>query len=165
MVLLTITNVKQFMKTLLVSTAFDKLLLSEATIKMGQTFSIDGHLNPEFYTKEDKEFSMKLSTWESLRPYCFSIIKGQKTPLYFRFVFYLNDKQKAALLANTETALTPLDVDGLSLNIKYDGQVLTLTTATSLNIFTLDKSLEHALDRYVCNYLTSRQISFEQEFR
>ena len=51
------------------------------------------------------------------------------------------------------------DVQGLYLNIRYDGKHLSCITGTSFKTFTLDKSLEHAWDEMVQKFL--KQIDDE----
>ena len=49
MTALQITSMKQFMNQLLVADAFEPFLLEEAVIGGASTFTIDGHVNREFY--------------------------------------------------------------------------------------------------------------------
>ncbi|HOO28639.1 MAG TPA: DUF5721 family protein, partial [Lachnospiraceae bacterium] len=104
-----------------------------------------------------------MSRWESIKPYCFQLIKGKKTPLSFRFVFYLAPENTERFLKNTATELTLNDINGLSLNIRYNGHTLSCTTATSLNLFTLDKSIEYAWDAMIKKFLTKNEINFEEQ--
>ena len=57
--------------------------------------------------------------------------------------------------SNIETLLLQNDlsvqadaVQGLYLNIRYNGETLTCITGTSFKTFTMDKTLEHAWDEY-----------------
>lgn len=176
MILFNITDIGHFMRKLLSEgeTAFDQFLLSEASVTAGNTFTIDGHINKNFYSAEEVEiltetaeahghiYSPLMSRWETLKGYCFQLIKGKKTPLAFRFVFYLAPENIERFLGSIDTTLTLHDIDGLSLNIKYDEHTLSCTTATSLHLFTLDKSVDHAWDQMVKKFLQKQEIRFEE---
>lgn len=176
MILVKVTDVKYFMRKLLFEneTAFDNFLLSEASISTGNTVTIDGHINKDFYSQEEltlleetaresgRIYSPVMSRWSALKGFCFQLIRGKKTPLSFRFIFYLADENVERFLCSVKTALTRADIDGLTLNIKYDGYTLTCTTATSLNLFTLDKSIDRAWDDMIKKFLNKNEISYEE---
>lgn len=52
------------------------------------------------------------------------------------------------------------DIGGLILNIRYDSAGLFCTTALSLNLFTMDKSLEHTWDQMVRKFLIKQAVAF-----
>lgn len=161
MISLKINNIKNFTSMLLVKDTFADFLLVEANIHTHSTFSINGRINSSYYSAEESE---KLSTegynaWSQLRPICYEIIKGRNLPSYFKFVFRLNSAQTALLLeALPEYKST--DIDGLFLNIKYEGGTLTITTGTSLKIFTLDKTLDKHFDKYINDFFEQNSIDF-----
>jgi hypothetical protein len=81
--------------------------------------------------------------------------------LGFKFTFQLSKDNTAKLLASSGiTSLQPENVAGLLLNIRYDSNGLHVITATNLNLFTLDKALEHAWDDMVKRFLKQQEISF-----
>ncbi len=173
MIALRITDIKGFMGKLLTEagTAFDGFLLSEAVITTYNTFTIDGHIHPEFYASdhdetENSELSGKvMSTWKAMKPICFNLIKGKRTPLNFKLVFCLSPENVEKFLIQSElsNAFRLENINGLILNIKYDGTTLSCVSATSLNLFTLDKSLEHAWDTMICRFLTQNAIAYEEQ--
>ena len=87
MLALRFTQTKNFMERLLLSPAFDRFLLSEASITTAATVSIDGHFHPDFYPEADEEENAPVRAdrgliyWEQLRPTCFQLIRGKHTPL------------------------------------------------------------------------------------
>lgn len=173
MQLLKISNVKNFMNTLLIETTFDSFLVSEAIVKTFNSFVIDGHINEGFFSdtelnelsaeakKEGRIYSSKLSRWSAIKPTVLSLIKGKKTPLYFKMSFYLAGENICKLLLNADTSITTNDIDGLSLIVKYVDNELTVTSSVSLKIFSLDKSLEKIWDEMVMKFLASNNISFD----
>ena len=56
------------------------------------------------------------------------------------------------------TGYRPEEIRGLYLNFHYDGHHLQCITGTSLNTFTMDKSIEREWDQEVKNILKSRSI-------
>lgn len=164
MIALQLPEVKDFMSKLLAGDVFDHFLLNEATITTYNTFTIDGHIKKPFYSQEELEelpFDEKmLSYWKDVKPFCFELIKGKKTPLSFHFVFQLSSQNVTKLLSMNNSSLSSKDLNGLYLNIRYDGSSLSLITGTSINIFTLDKSLDHIWDQMVQQFLKQKEIIF-----
>ena len=119
MIAFSLTNLKEFMSQLLLSETFDSFAFIEGEIVTFNTFRIDGFLQKEFFDTEEPlpEYSL----WKNVRDYCFSLIRGKRTPLSFRFVFSLSRKNIEKLTAQNVPSLDPDAVQGLYLNIHYDG--------------------------------------------
>ena len=165
MIALQIQDIKNFMSKLLLSQTFDHFLLVEGSITTFNTFRIEGRVHKDFFSEEELEaqtFSdREFSLWKEVKPICLELIKGKKTPLGFKFIFQLSKENTAKLLAGSGiTSLQPENISGLLLNIRFDGSSLTCITATNLNLFTMDKSLEHAWDDMIKRFLKQQEISF-----
>lgn len=164
MISLQIEEVKAFMNQLLLSQTFDAFHVVEGSITTFGTFHFDGHLCPDYYSKEEQEAlalqNRRLIRWQELRPFCLELIKGKRTPLGFRFTLQLSPENTEKLLMQTASSFTVKDVGGLVLNIRYEGGQVICTTALSLHIFTMDKSLEHAWDQMVQKFLLKHELSF-----
>lgn len=164
MLALQIQDVKDFMEKLLLGHVFDPFLVVEGSVTTHCTFHMDGRLHPDYYTKEEQESmhldSRSLALWQELRPFCLELIKGKRTPCSFRFTFQLSAKNTARLLTQTGSPFSPEQINGLLLNLRYDGACLTCTTGTSLSLFTMDKSLEQSWDQMVQKFLLSQDIAF-----
>ena len=104
MLALTISDVKDFMNKLLIGEVFDNFSLVEASVTTFNTFTIDGHLQQDFFdtdtVEEYKKEAVEYSLWRDVKPYCFSIIRGKRTPLNFKIVFQLSPFQAQNLLKN-----------------------------------------------------------------
>ena len=161
MIALKLTSVKDFMTHLLLSETFDNFLFIEGEIVTFNTFTIDGYIQKAFFPEEDT--LPEYSSWKNLRDYCFTLIKGRKTPLSFKFIFSLSPKNTARLISQNNLDYTPDQVQGLYLNIRYDGTALQCITGTSLKTFTMDKSLEQAWDTMVQKFFSQKQISYERD--
>lgn len=160
MIALELPEVRGFMSKLLLSGTFDAFLFISGEIVTYNTFTIDGYLKKEFFsadTAPDRAYSL----WGENRDFCFSLIRGKQTPLSFKFIFALSAPNIGKLLQQQNLPFTMQDVQGLYLNIHYDGQKLTCVTGTSLTLFTMDKSLEQAWDTMVQKFFTQKEITFE----
>ena len=163
MLALQIPGVKAFMSQLLLTDTFDGFLLAEASITSGFTAVLAGHIHPDFYPEDAvPRQEAGYLYWATMRPVCLSLIRGQRTPLSFQFVFRLSDTNTARLIGQTGVAWDAADVAGLFLNIKYAGGSLSATTATSLRRFSMDKSLDAAWDQMVRKFFLKKELGFEE---
>lgn len=158
-----ITDLKTFTKQLFMEQLMDRFLVSEAGFATAQTIQIDGMINREFFGAEQPAWAADgYLPWEQLRPLCFQMIKGRRLPLSFKIVFRLPSEKLSSILESAGASIAPEDVDALFLNLVYRNDTMLLTTGTSLKIFTLDKSLDTAWDRYVRWFLEERGVSWEE---
>ena len=160
MIALTLTDLKSSTSHLFLKDTFDSFCFIEGEIVTFNTFRIDGFLQKEFFDAEEPlpEYSL----WKNVRDYCFSLIRGKRTPLSFRFVFSLSRKNIEKLTAQNVPSLDPDAVQGLYLNIHYDGARLTCVTGTSFKTFTMDKSLERTWDEMAEKFFRQKGVEFEK---
>lgn len=165
MLALKITDVKYFMNKLLIGEVFDRFSLVEASVTTFNTFTINGKLHYDFFDTDTKaafeENSTEYSLWHDVKPYCFSIIRGRRTPLNFRIVFELSHDQTQSLLKN-EQHIADIPVQSFYLNIRYKNQSLLCTTGVSYTSFSPDKRLEHLWDDSMTVFLSSHHIPCEK---
>ena len=165
MIALQIQDVKDFMSRLLIGNDFDHFWLCEASITTFSTFTIDGALHTGFFETEEArkltETGRTCALWKEVKPFCFSIIKGKRTPLHFKIIFQLSRKNTEKLLLDKRSSWRSEDIFGLYLNLQYDGSSLICTTGTSVKTFTLDKSLDHIWDEMVMRFFQKQQITSE----
>lgn len=163
MIAVQIQDIKDFMSKLLLGNAFDSFWLSEASITTSVSYTIDGFLHSEFYDTQEAELLQEegrtYALWRDMKPFCFSVIKGKKTPLSFKIVFMLSKKNTQKLLASSKLSYQLEDIFGLFVNFQFDGQHLTCTTGTSLKTFSLDKSLDRIWDEMILKFFKQQQIS------
>lgn len=166
MLALNILDVKDFMNKLLIGDTFDHFSLIEASIVTFNTFTIDGKLQKEFFDTDTlaslKENSQDYSAWQDLKSYCFSIIRGKRTPISFKIVFRLPDRQMQKLFQNASSGISPDALSGLYLNLQYKNKALLCTTGVSFHSFVLDKYPEQLWDSMITNFLHKQEIAFEQ---
>lgn len=161
----TILSQKDFTKKLFLEECFDDFEVSKADIITGQTFSIDGQLQFNYFEEQEqeelKEASRHYCLWKTLRPVCFSLIRGKKLPLSFRICFVLS---KAQLVQEPFTALSSITNDqmGYVLNVSYTGEGLRLTSGTWNKSFSLDKEPERLWDKALTSFLDIHEIKTEE---
>ena len=160
MIALALPEVKECMSKLLLSETFDPFYFIEGEIVTFNTFTLDGYLKKEFF-HEGEAPEREYALWKDVRELCFSMIKGKKTPLSFKFVFGLSDSNIEKLLLQQRLDFKPQDVRGLYINLKYDGEKLQCITGIAMNLFTLDKSLEQAWDNMIQKFFTQKEIKFD----
>ncbi|MBQ8627361.1 MAG: hypothetical protein IJ419_14550 [Agathobacter sp.] len=166
MIALELTDVKDFMNKLLRSEVFDHFLMQEAVITSAATYTISGQITKGFYTEEEIEehqlHGCRFLPFAMLRGNCFDLIKGKKTPSSFRFVFLLSPTNMEKTIASVGSSYKPSDVTGMYINLKYQNQLLSLTTGIAYNIFSTDKTLENEWDKMVVKFLKQNEIAFEE---
>lgn len=164
MLALQITSMKLFMNHLLVGKAFDSFLLEEAVISTANTYTIDGHINTDFYSPEEwknGEIPYKFQPWNEIKGLCFNLIKGKHTPLYFKFVLHLKPEKASALLSAQECSADISQIKALVLNIRYDGSKAILTTGTAYHTFIMCREPDNIWDKAVTKYLADCGIDCE----
>lgn len=163
MLALQITNMKDFMSKLFLKETFDPFYLVESSIVTANTFSIDGRIKKEYFTTEENEERQQAeySTWGALRPFCFQLIKGKKTPLSIKLIFRLTPEQTEQLLKKSGLSFQSNDINGFFFNIRYENSIAILTTGISIKTFSLDKSLETYWDQTMIKFLKNADIDTE----
>lgn len=165
MIALQISSLKTLMNQLLVGDTFDIFLLEEAVISTANTYTIDGHINRDFFPTEERgpeNIPYEFQCWSESKGLCFNLIKGKNTPLYFKFVLHLKPEKVISLLEKENCSIDATQIRALVLNIKYDGSKAILTTGTSFHTFLMSKEPDILWDRAITQYLDKKGIAFEE---
>ena len=166
MIALELTDIKVFMNKLLREEVFDHFLLQEAVITSAATYTINGQITKGFYSDEEiSEHHLegcRFLPFSMLRGNCFDLIKGKKTPSSFRFVFLLSPDNMQKTLSSVGSNYHSSDITGMYINLKYQNQLLSLTTGIAYNVFSTDKTLENEWDKLVVKFLKQHEISYEE---
>ncbi len=161
MLALRITSLKNFMSRFLAGDAFDPFLLEEAVIAAAVTYTIDGHIHREFYAEDERgALPYELQAWSEVRGLCYDLMKGRRTPLYFKFVLHLKPEQALRLLEREGVAEASA-IKALAITVKYDEKGALLTTGIAYNAFVMDREPDKVWDRAVQQYLAGKGIDFE----
>lgn len=165
MLALKIIDIKDFMNQLLIGTTFDQFQMVEASITTFNTFSIEGTLRRDFFDSDTCDIldqnHRDYSLWKEVKPYCFSVIRGKRTPLSFKIIFQLTGRQTLSVFRNTGSSFSPELIKGLFLNLQYRNKELFCTTGVSLRTFLPDKTPEQIWDASVLNFFKSHGILYE----
>ena len=161
-----VTSVKGFMSKLLASDYFDDFLCVEGEIVTFNTFSFDGFIQKNYYqssenAQNEKTFLADFSSWTELKDFCFSLIKGQNTPLSFKFVFKLSDGEVSSFIEKYGLDYTKEGIQGLYFNIRFENLQLKITTGTSLKTFNLSKDVEEAWDKELIMMMNELELDYE----
>lgn len=166
MLALNLLEIKDFMHKLLCTDTFDNFLLREASIRGACTWELDGTINTELYSANERTEQglegLSYLPFRHVRTQCFDLIKGKRAPLGFKFVFLLSPANLTRTLEQLHSSFTSHDINGLFINIKFQQGKLLLTTGISYRIFSADKSLEQEWDALVRRFLKNHEISFEE---
>lgn len=164
MTALMIDEIRQFTSDLFMGETFDHFLVREAQIITFNSFSIDGHIRPGYYSQEEMEEKKLggLSPWGLIKPLCFSLIKGKKLPGSFHIDLQLPPAGTERFLADRSLPYQPDTVKGLNLNIRYEDGKLMCVTGTSVSFFTMDKELDREWDSAILQFLKKHGIAFEK---
>ena len=164
MVSLKISSVKGFMSSLLINSVFDHFWFSEGEVVTFARFSFDGALNRDYYSSDEQEIlglgKRRYVSWAEIKPYLHSVIRGKRTPVSCKLVLLLSDENAARVIRRSGAAVTPEQVGGFFLNIRFEKKEVHLVTGLSMKIFSMDKTLEHA---WVKTFLRLHDIAWEEE--
>ena len=158
MLSLQISDIRQFMTSLLSLETFDHFLLVEATVKMSVTHRIDGRINKEFY-ESDPAPEQDYISWGNVRDYVFSVIRGKQLPLSMKIILALPQPTIQALLTQNGLSERIRDIEGMYLNILYTPANLVLTTGISDKGFSLDRLADSILEESVRGFLRKHELA------
>lgn len=161
MIALKILDIKEMMNQLLIGTVFDSLELTEAVITTFNTFSIDGKIKRAFYDTDEcallDQSNQQYSLWKDIKPYCYSIIRGKKTPVSFKIIFQPPVSRQQEFSQKYHTP----EIGGMYLNFQYRNKELICTTGLSLKTFIPNKAPEQQWDQIVIDFFRRCSIAFE----
>lgn len=162
MVALKAEDLKGFTSKLFMGDMFDTWLVREASIVTFNTFTIDGHIRSGYYSDEELELRKieKFSVWKSLKPFCFSLIKGKKLPESFQITLQLGAGDTERFLVYTGLDFRLEQIGGLYLNVRYENGVLHCVSGTSLNVFTLSRQLEEEWDAAIKVFMKQQEMPY-----
>jgi len=129
------TCVKGFMGKLLREGLFDEFEARSVEIFAAINVTLDG------------AGASGWSAWGAMRPMAYEIVKMCAKPRRMKVVFSKSDADEI----HTNAA-------ALFLNITYENDAVTFTTATSQKEFAMDKSLDRAWDEWVNGFFEKSEI-------
>ena len=147
MIAVQIADIGSFMTKFLRSEIFDPFEFMEGTLQTRITYDFDGHILSD-------SFSMQ-------RPVLFDLIKGKKTPVFFKFTLFLSPLD---FYERTQLPPDPSDaISGFLLNLRFMHGELTASTGVSYRTFSTDKSLEFEWDSYIRQFFKEHSLYFSED--
>lgn len=140
------------MAELLINNSFDNFLLSGFKLSTMVDFEIEGK-----YNKEWGEYQEEYVCWKDIKPIVYGLVKGNKTPLKLKAVMIATTE----VLANNEELINFDSGDKFVINIKYEKEELSITSAISMASFSLDNAKSKLWDSLVENILDNSGIEYE----
>jgi len=143
-----IAAVKGFMGKLLREDILDKFEVRGVELSLNIRISINGVLeSPD--ANEEGPVSPGYISWETLRPMVYDIIKAGAKPRQIKIIFSYKAEDVKAIHPNAAA---------LFLNMVYENDTVSFTTATAQREFALDKSLDDSWDEWVRGFFVSKNI-------
>jgi len=138
------TDVKEFMSKLLKEELFDSFEARVVEISAGVNISIDGALEVEGEDASKGGFS----AWSDMRSLVYEIIKHCAKPRFIKIIFSHKNTQDIS-----ENAAA------LFLNMVYENDSVSFTTAAAQKEFALDKSLDIAWDEWMHKFFANAGLN------
>ncbi len=158
-----ILDIKLFMQLLFQSDILADYELVSAEIRTDMTYSLDGHIHPDFFTNEETEelllSNLTYLPWRIAKDKVFTLIKGKKTPSMLKLVLKTSNEKTSSILSATNSSLNVTDIDGMYLNILFQNHQLTVVCGVSYKIFTMDKTLENEFCEQILSLFKANQIT------
>ena len=147
------TAIKDFMGRMLRQDLLDEFEVRGVEIGLNTRVSINGALEAAGEAASGEPQNGKAPagyiTWEALRPLVYSIIKTSAKPKLVKIVFSYKAQDAAAIHANAAA---------LFLNMVYENDTVSFTTATAQKEFALDKSLDDSWGEWVRGFFVRKNI-------
>jgi len=146
-------QVKGFMGRLLREDVLDEFEMRGIEIGVTTRISINGAVEVAESPSEEDAPAVKTPTvyitWEAMRPLVYSIIKLSSKPKFVKIIFSYKAQEATTIHANAAA---------LFLNMVYESDTVSFTTATSQKEFALDKSMDDTWDDWVRGFFVRKNI-------
>ena len=112
MLALQILELKDFTTKLFLGDVFHRFYFVEGSFTTFITHTLDGAVHKDFYDS-DCQPEQTYCYWEEVRPHCYSIIRGKRSPLRFQIVFQLSSSNTA----NIEVPLSTIGIQAFEAHL------------------------------------------------
>ena len=149
-----VDNIKEFMNELLLNDKYDSFYLFDAKVNAAIDYYVNGKINREFFDKEelDNMTGDEYILWKDVKATIHDYMKGNHLPIKFKIVLMFNRDNIIKLIEMNNILMHPDNVGALFMNIYYENGLLYVTSGISMNIFTMDKTLESIWDETLEKY-------------
>lgn len=144
-----VINNNLFMSYLLKQELFDRFQVREVTLHTSYKTHIDGKRNVDFYDGDELDGMGEYLSWSELRPHMLELIKGSKSPSYFKIILSTSPEQTQQISDAASTFF---------LNITFKDRIISCITGTAYASFSLDKTPEQTWDKKMTEFLISHSL-------
>lgn len=160
-----ITEIRDFTTKLFIGNTFDWFEVTVAEFQTACHFKLDGRLRADYYDDDRKqkllESNRQFIFWNEVKPLCYQIIKGRRTPLSFRVA--LNVSRQVPGLQNVlERAAASGSVSSLNIRFEFSNNKVIGATGVSMSSFSSDRTIEYLWDEAALAFLRSGEILVEK---
>ncbi len=160
-----ITDIRDFTHKLFVGDTFDWFEMALAEFQTACRIRLDGRLVTDYFDNDLRQELLsagrKFVLWKEMKPLCYQIVKGRRTPLSFRIV--LNVSGATPVLDKVlDQAAASGCLSGLSIRFEFSSGKIVGATGVSLSSFSTDRNPEFLWDEAARNFLRSHEIVTEK---
>lgn len=152
----TVEELKLFMSVLLRGELFDSWEVTEAKVETFFELSVNGRLKKDFF-EEPEQIKREFARWGEVKEIFFQAVKGKRLPGMFRVVLAAEKEWTEQILKECGRETEEMGAV-LYLNIRYTANGCQLISGVSHAGFTMDKTLEHAWDAALQQFLRMNGI-------
>ncbi len=149
-----IKEIKEFLNGLFTEERYESFYLFSGKLDSAISYEIDGKINKEFYSEEElgQLENKEYICWKDIKKSVLGFMSMGKLPVKMKIILMFNKDNINRLIEMNNIPIHPDNVRALFMNILYSDNRLSITTGTSLNVFTMDKTLEDLWDKTVEKY-------------
>lgn len=149
-----IKEIKEYLNGLFTEERYESFYLFSVKLDASVSYEIDGKINKEFYSEDElgQLENREYICWKDIKKSVLRFMSNGKLPVRMKLILMFNKDNVNRLIEMNNIPIHPDNVRALFMNILYSDNRLSITTGTSLNVFTMDKSLEELWDKTVEKY-------------
>ena len=149
-----IKDIKTFLNGLFKDERYESFYLFSIKLEAAVSYEIDGKINKAFFSEDELSQlnNMEYICWKDVKRTVLDFLKGGKLPVKMKLILMFNKDNVNRLIEMNNIPIHPDNVRALFMNVIYSDNRLSITTGTSLNVFTMDKTLEELWDKTVEKY-------------
>lgn len=149
-----IKEIKEYLNGLFTEERYESFYLFSVKLDSNISYEMDGKINKEFYSEEEygQLENKEYICWKNIKKSVLGFMSNGKLPVKMKLILMFNKDNVNRLIEMNNIPIHPDNVRALFMNILYSDNRLSITTGTSLNVFTMDKTLEDLWDKTVEKY-------------
>lgn len=149
-----IKDIKTFLNGLFKDERYESFYLFSIKLEAAVSYEIDGKINKAFFSEDELSQlnNMEYICWKDVKKTVLDYLNKGKLPVKMKLILMFNKDNVNRLIEMNNIPIHPDNVRALFMNVIYSDNRLSITTGTSLNVFTMDKTLEELWDKTVEKY-------------